>query len=162
MSPFGGRRPAPPDSLHIRKLLLASEGRPIPDAAIERAAELARAQGAEVYVFSLARIWGTSLGLPMPGLLPSKQEWDEQNALVTRAVKELRNRGVKAHGRVVGTRKGAKRIVGEAARLECDAIVMAADAPKNRIVADFMWSQEPYRVVRRARVPVYLVEEGGK
>jgi len=38
-----------------------------------------------------------------------------------------------------------------------DAIVMAADPPRGRLVADFLWSQEPYRVRRRAKIPVYLV-----
>ena len=64
---------------------------------------------------------------------------------------------IEATGRVHGTRKATKRIVGEAERLGCDAIVMAADPPRSRLVADMMWSQEPYRVRRRARVPVYLV-----
>jgi hypothetical protein len=27
----------------------------------------------------------------------------------------------------------------------------------HRVVADFMWTQEPYRVRRKAPVPVYLV-----
>jgi hypothetical protein len=36
---------------------------------------------------------------------------------------------------------------------------MAADEPRNRIVADLMWSQEPYRVQRRAKVPVLLVTD---
>jgi nucleotide-binding universal stress UspA family protein len=52
---------------------------------------------------------------------------------------------------VIGTRAGAKRILNEARRLGCDVIVMGADPPRNRLVADFMWSQEPYRVRRRAR-----------
>ena len=164
---LGGRREAPPDpsAVDIRKLLLASEGRPIPEEAIDAAARLARPSGAPVFVFSVARIWGTSLGLPMPGLLPSKREWDEQRELVERAVKSLRRRGVDAKGHVVGTRKATKRIVGEAERLGCDAIVMAADPPRNRVLADLMWSQEPYRVRRRAKVPVYLVngsETGAK
>jgi hypothetical protein len=34
---------------------------------------------------------------------------------------------------------------------------MAADPPRGRLVADFMRSQEPYRVRRRAKIPVYLV-----
>ena len=58
---------------------------------------------------------------------------------------------------MLGTRKATKRIVGEAERLGCDAIVMAADPPRGRLVADFLWSQEPYRVRRRAKIPVYLV-----
>ena len=33
---------------------------------------------------------------------------------------------------------------------------MGADRHRG-ILSDFLWSQEPYRVARRARVPVYLV-----
>jgi len=138
-------------------VLLASEGRAIPDAAVEFAVRLAKAGGGRVHVFSIARVWGTSLGLPNPGLLPSKREWDEQRKVVSDGVKALKRRGVQADGHVLATRKATKRIVGEAERLGCDAIVMAADPPRNRFLADLMWTQEPYRVRRRARVPVYLV-----
>jgi nucleotide-binding universal stress UspA family protein len=138
-------------------VLLASEGRAIPAPAVERAAELARELGASVHVFSIARVWGTSLGLPNPGLLPTKQEWDEQRSVVDDAVKQLKRRGVKATGHVLATRKATKRIVGEAERLGCTAIVMAADPPRNRLLADLMWSQEAYRVKRRAKVPVHVV-----
>jgi hypothetical protein len=110
-----------------------------------------------VHVFSVARVWGTGLGLPMPGLLPSKSEWDAQRTVVRDAVRALRARGVAAEGHVVGTRKAAKQITRAATSLDCSAVVMGADPPRNRFVADFMWSQEPYRVRRRARVPVYLV-----
>jgi hypothetical protein len=103
------------------------------------------------------RVWGTSLGLPNPGLLPTKREWDAQRAIVERAVKALKRKRVEAEGHVLATRKATKRIVGEAQRLGCEAIVMAADPPRARFIADLMWSQEPYRVRRRARVPVYLV-----
>jgi nucleotide-binding universal stress UspA family protein len=142
-----------PATAGVRRVLLASEGRAIPKRAVEYAARFR----APVHVFSVARVWGTSLGLPNPGLLPSKREWDEQRKLVTTAVKALRRRGIEADGHVLGTRKATKRIVGEAERLGCDAIVMAADPPRGRLVADFLWSQEPYRVRRRAKIPVYLV-----
>ena len=36
---------------------------------------------------------------------------------------------------------------------------MAADPDRNRVVGDMIWSQEPQRVRRRAKVPVYLVAE---
>jgi hypothetical protein len=110
-----------------------------------------------VHVFSVVRVWGTSLGLPNPGLLPSKREWDVQRENVSGAVARLRRRGIDASGHALATRKATKRIVGEAERLRCDAIVMAADPPRSRLVADLMWSQEPYRVRRRAKVPVHLV-----
>jgi nucleotide-binding universal stress UspA family protein len=142
-----------PATAGVRRVLLASEGRAIPKRAVDYAARF----GAPVHVFSVARVWGTSLGFPNPGLLPTRKEWDEQRELVTTAVKALRRRGVEADGRVLGTRKATRRIVGEAERLGCDAIVMAADPPRGRLVADLMWSQEPYRVRRRAKIPVYLV-----
>jgi len=142
-----------PAAVGVRRVLLASEGRAIPKRAVDYAARF----GAPVHVFSIARVWGTSLGLPNPGLLPTRKEWDEQRKRVTTAVKALRKRGIEADGHVLGTRKATKRIVGEAERLGCDAIVMAADAPRGRLVADFLWSQEPYRVRRRAKIPVYLV-----
>ena len=97
--------------------------------------------------------------MPNPGLLPSKKEWDQQRGVVEDAVKRLKKQGVKASGHVLATRKATKRIVAEAQRLGCGAIVMAADPPRNRFVADLMWSQEPYRVKRRADVPVYLVTD---
>jgi nucleotide-binding universal stress UspA family protein len=157
---LGGRRhAAPPDasSLTATKILLASEGRTLPPGAVDFAAQLAKRSQAPVHVFSIARIWGTSLGLPMPGLLPSKGEWDAQREHVTEAVKALRKQGIDADGHVVATRKGSKRIVAEAERTGCDVIVMAADPAKPWLLADFMWSQEPYRVRRRSKIPVFLV-----
>jgi len=169
MSPPVGRRsggaPAAdlpdPDTLHVRAVLLASEDREIPRPAVDLAARIAKRSGAPVHVFTLARIWGTSLGFPNPGLMPSKREWEQQRRIAAKAVARLERKGVKADARVIGTRSGAKRIVAEATRLGCDAIVMGADPPRNRVVANFMWSQEPYRVRRRAGVPVFLVLESG-
>jgi nucleotide-binding universal stress UspA family protein len=134
-------------------VLLASEGRPIPQSAIRFAAGLK----APVRVLAIARVYGIKWAFPNPWLMPSRQEWDGQKALVAQAVKELERHGLKANGHVVGTRKATKSILAEASRQGCDAIVMAADPPRNRFVSDLLWSQEPYRVKRRARLPVYLV-----
>jgi nucleotide-binding universal stress UspA family protein len=165
VSLLGGRRSAaPPDpsTIAASKILLASEGREIPARAVEFTADLAQRSGASVRVFSVARIWGTSLGLPMPGLLPTRREWDEQRERVMTAVKALRSRGVEAEGQVLATRKATKRIVREAERHGCDVIVMGADPSRNRALEDLMWSQEPQRVQRRAKVPVYLVQENDR
>jgi nucleotide-binding universal stress UspA family protein len=147
-----------PDAFDVRAVLLASEEREISPAAVQLAARMARRCRAPVHVFSIARVWGTTFGFPNPGLNPTKGEWDTQRRNVDKAVKALRRKGIDADGRVVGTRAAAKRIVREARRLECDAIVMGADPPRGRLLADFIWSQEPYRVRRRADVPVYLVQ----
>jgi len=138
-------------------VLLASEGREIPASAVRFAAELR----APVRVFSVARVYGVSFAFPNPWLRPSRTEWQEQRDLVARAVKALKRDGIDADGHVVGTRKATRAILRESARLGCDAIVMGADPPRSRLLADLMWSQEPYRVRRRARIPVYLVPAEG-
>jgi nucleotide-binding universal stress UspA family protein len=143
----------------FERILLASEGRPIPDAAIARVIELARQSDASVRVFSLARVHGVSFGFPNPGLLPTKAEWAEQRDIVAKAVKRLRSKSIEADGHVVGTRKSTKRICEEAKIAGCDAIVMAADPDRNRFIGDMIWSQEPQRVRRRAKVPVILVPD---
>jgi nucleotide-binding universal stress UspA family protein len=147
----------PPVTQRLERILLASEGRPFPDAAIERTIELARANGASVHVLSIARVHGVAFGLPNPGLLPTKREWDEQRDNVRKAVARMRRRKIEADGHVLGTRNASKRIVDEADQERCDAIVMAADPSRNVLAANLMWTQEPQRVRRRAKVPVFLV-----
>lgn len=142
------------------RILLATEGRAIPDAAIARVADLADSSDASVCVLSIARVHGVAFGLPNPGLLPTRKELDEQRTIVDSAIKRLRRRGLEASGHVIGTRKATARICEEAIAKECQAIVMAADPDRNRLVADMMWTQEPQRVRRRAKVPVFLVSSG--
>ena len=146
-----------PESCDVRAVLLASEEREIPRAAVDLAARMARRCDAPVHVFTIARVWGTTFGFPNPGLMPTKAEWDKQHDIVNKAVARLKRKGIEADGRVVGTRAAAKRIVREAHRLECDAIVMGADPRRHALLRSFMWGQEPHRVRRRARVPVLLV-----
>ena len=110
-------------------------------------------------MLSIARIWGTSFGLPHPGLMPNKRELQEQREIVADAVAWLKRRDIAASGQVAGTRNAAKRILAEARRRRADAIVMAADPPQHWLVANMVWSQEPQRVRRLAPVPVYLVIE---
>jgi nucleotide-binding universal stress UspA family protein len=153
--------PSETDTGPFDRILLASEGRDIPDVAVARVLELARRSNASVYVLSIARVHGVAFGLPNPGLLPTKREWDEQRDMVGKIVKRLKRKGIDADGRVVGTRKSTKVILQEAQISKCDAIVMAADPDRNRVAGDFMWSQEPQRVRRRAKVPVFLVPADG-
>jgi nucleotide-binding universal stress UspA family protein len=148
--------PPDPTTLAIERLVVASEGREIAWPVLQLAFELARPLTAKVRVVSIARIWGTSLGLPNPGLNPTKREWDEQRLIVRRAVEALQKAGFEASGHVIGTRRATKRIVAEASGFGADALVMGCD-PDRGLLGDFIWSQEPYRVRRRAKIPVYLV-----
>src|SRR5262249_21159766 len=102
-------------------------------------------------------IWGTSFGFPNPGLYPNKREWDEQRKKAELAVRALQGWDLEADAHVVGTRNAAKQIIKEANLLGCSAIVMSADEPRGRLVGNMDWSQEPQRVRRRAKIPVYLV-----
>lgn len=96
-------------------------------------------------------------GLPNAGLLPSKREWAQQEEMVQRATAWLEGRGVTVSGEVVGTRKGAERICEVAAAMGASAIVMGADPDWSRLIGDFLWSQEPQRVRRRAKITVHLI-----
>lgn len=146
-------------AVRFRRILLATEGRQIPRAAIDRVRELADPDGATVHVFSVARVHGTAFGLPSPGLLPTKQEWAEQRELVAEAIKLLKRKGLKADGHVLGTRSATKKILAEAAEHQSEVIVMAADPDRNRVTGNMMWSQEPQRVRRKSKLPVILVRD---
>jgi len=152
------RKPPSPDpsTLEVNRLVVASEGRQIAWPVLQQAFELARPRGARVLVISIARVWGTGMGFPNPGLLPTGHEWDEQRLITRRAVEALEKAGFRASAHVIGTRKASKRILGEATAFGAEAIVMGCDVQR-KLLGDFIWSQEPYRVRRRAKVPVYLV-----
>jgi nucleotide-binding universal stress UspA family protein len=156
------RKPPPPDpsTLAVERLMVASEGREIAWPVLQQAFDLARPRTAKVLVVSIARVWGTSMGFPNPGLLPTKREWDAQRLIVRRAVEALEKAGFSASGHVIGTRRAAKRILGEAVAFRAEAIVMGCDQHR-AVLGDFIWSQEPYRVRRRAKVPVYLIPVDG-
>ncbi len=153
--------PPPPDSATFpaRRILLASEGRRISPAAISFAARLAKNAGGDVHVLTIARIWGTSFGLPHPGLMPTRREWQAQHDVVAEALKELKRQNTDGTGQVLSSRNAGKRILKEAKLRGIDAIVMGADGPRHWLINDMIWSQEPWRIRRLASVPVYLVEE---
>ncbi len=154
------RKPSPPpdpSSLQVNRLMVASEGRPISHDVIVQALELARPLMAYVFVLSIARVWGTALGFPNPGLQPNKREWAEQKRIVKEAVSAFEKAGHESNGIVLATRRAAKRISSEAELREMDAIVMGADRHRG-LLGDFVWAHEPHRVARRSsEVPVYLV-----
>jgi len=137
--------------------MVASEGRPINHDVIVQALELARPNSAYVFVLSIARVYGTSLGFPNPWLRPSRQEWATQKQIVQEAVSAFEKAGLESFGAVLATRRARKRILAEARARTMDAIVMGADVDRG-LLGDFAWEHEPYRVARHSRdIPVYLV-----
>jgi nucleotide-binding universal stress UspA family protein len=139
-------------------ILVASAGEVIDRRVVERAVDLARQlqPSPRMYVLSIARIWGTALGLQHPGLYPTRREWRAQADLVEDAVKGLERRGYKANGRVVGSRHAAKTIANVAAAEGCAAIVIGA-----RPVSGWrrlLRQDEAINLQRRSAVPVHLVD----
>lgn len=105
------------------RVLLASDGRQgFSEGAVAEAAALAA--GEPVAVLTIARIYGSSFGLPNPGLMPTRKELDERRRWIDQAVKGLRRRGVaKADGQVAATRRHA-RLIARVARVRGARVVV--------------------------------------
>lgn len=146
------REERPPSLAHV---LVASTGEPFDRRIIDGAVKLAGPNRPVMHVVSIARIWGTALGLQHPGLYPTKREWRAQADLVEDAVKELKRRGFEADGRVIGSRHPGKAIARAAGDAGCQAIVMASwPMPAWRRL---LQGNDEKAVAKRAAVPVYTV-----
>lgn len=108
-----GRRKFDKQPTQASAVLIASNGFPIPGAAIRQALRLA--QGEPVAVVTIARIYGSSLGLQNPGLMPTKKEMAEQKEIVERAVAAIEKGGAQAWGQIAASRKPVKTITQAAA-----------------------------------------------
>ncbi len=95
-------------------VLLASSGAPFSRAAVRRAYELAGGQ--PVAVLSILKVYGSTFGLPNPGLMPTRREREEQLKIVGKAITELERRGCTADGQVAATRS-AGRMIAKVARV---------------------------------------------
>jgi hypothetical protein len=93
---------------HSSAVLIATVGIAIPPTVIRQAVELSK--GRPVAIVAIARIYGSSFGLPSPGLMPTRKEMDEELAFVNTAIKRLEKAGVEAWGQVASTRRYAKTI----------------------------------------------------
>jgi hypothetical protein len=91
------------------EVMLASDGRQdYSQRAVARAAALS--PSGPVAVVTIAKIYGSSFGLPHPGLLPSKVELAERQGWVEGAVRTLQASGSEADGQVAATRRAAKKL----------------------------------------------------
>jgi len=91
------------------EVMLASDGRQdYSPTAVARAAALS--ESGPVAVVTIAKIYGSSFGLPHPGLLPTKAELAERQGWVKAAVDTLQAGGAVADGQVAATRRTAKKL----------------------------------------------------
>jgi hypothetical protein len=121
-----GRRRFDPQPTAPAAVLLASSGPPFSRAAIRRAHELAAGQ--PVAVLSILKIYGSSFGLPNPGLMPTRREREEQFAIVSRTIKELERLGGSVDGQVAATRSAGRMIAKVARARQVRYVVMDSPA----------------------------------
>jgi hypothetical protein len=117
-----GRRRWDPQPTAPAAVLLASSGAPFSRAAVRRAHELA--VGEPVAVLSILKIYGSSFGLPNPGLMPTRREREEQMAIVGRAIKDLERMGGTVDGQVAATRSAGRMIAKVARARNVRVVVM--------------------------------------
>jgi hypothetical protein len=103
-------------------VLLASPGAPFSSAAIRRACQLAA--GEPIAVLSILKVYGSTFGLPNPGLLPNQREREEQYTIVQRAITAVERRGGTADGQITATRSAGRTIAKAARRRNVRYVVM--------------------------------------
>jgi Universal stress protein family len=103
-------------------VLLASPGAPFSSAAIRRACQLAA--GEPIAVLSILKVYGSTFGLPNPGLMPNRREREEQYAIVRRAISAVERRGGTADGQITATRSVGRTIAKAARRRNVRYVVM--------------------------------------
>jgi hypothetical protein len=110
-------------------VLLASDGRhDFSSRAVARAAALA-GSGGHVAVVTIAKIYGSSYGLPNPGLLPTKRELAERREWVSGAIRTLEREGAVADGQIASTRRATKKLA-TIARLRRPRVVVIDETPE--------------------------------
>jgi hypothetical protein len=127
---LSGRRRFDPQPTAPAAVLLASSGAPFSKAAVRRARELAA--GGPVAVLSILKIYGSTFGLPNPGLLPTRREREEQFANVQKAISQLERSGCKADGQIAATRS-AGRTIARVARVRQVRVVVMDDSTESGV-----------------------------
>jgi len=136
-------------------VLIASTGDPVPAKTVRQALRLS--QGKPVAVVSIVRIYGSSLGLPNPGLLPTQKEMTTQRDQVAKVVAALERGGAEGWGQVAATRRPGRTIARVAeARGARHVLVVTPDAAKWRRVVEGDVVKEIQR-----RLGPHVVVEGG-
>lgn len=138
-----------------RILLVSIGGAQFQATVIRRVVELATPGHAKITVLGIARVYGTSLGLPHPGLKPTMGEWEEQRNVVNDAADMLRSRGFEVRVAAAKSRNAPKMIAKWGKARNFHAIVLADPERsrwRRRIEGDLT-----HEIERRCAARVYAV-----
>jgi len=122
---------------------------------IQKVVALATPEHATITVLGIAKIYGTSLGLPHPGLQPTRTEWALQREIVHEAADDLRARGFDVRVALSRSRNTGKMIAKWCTAKNFHAIVVP-DPQKpgwRRAIEGTITSE----IGRRCSVPVHAV-----
>jgi nucleotide-binding universal stress UspA family protein len=146
------RRRFDPQPTAPAAVLLASSGAPFSKAAVRRARELAA--GEPVAVLSILKIYGSTFGLPNPGLLPTRRERDEQFANVRKAITQLERSGCTADGQIAATRSAGRTIAKVARARQVRVVVMddSTESGVRRVIEGSVTSTVRRRLAGRADI----------
>jgi hypothetical protein len=134
-------------------VLLASAGDPLPRSMVLQGVKAA--DGADVAVVTVARIYGSAWGLPNPGLMPTRREMETQRGLVEAALGIVTAKGANGWGQVVTSRNPARSIARVAqARGSERVLVVVPDAPRWRHLVE----GDLVRAIQRRVGPAVVVE----
>jgi nucleotide-binding universal stress UspA family protein len=144
------RTPDPP-----KRVLLATDGAPFTDEVLNRVLELAAPEHAKITVVCVAKVFGTSLGLPHPGLQPNRVELEMYRTMTNDAADALRAHGFEVRVAMSKSRNANKMIARWATAKNFHAVVVPDPVRPNwrrRLEGD-----PTTEIHRRSGVPVYAV-----
>lgn len=141
-------------------VLLASDGqRMFGTRAVARAAALADQE--PVAVLIIAKIFGSSFGLPVPGLMPTKDEVQERLSWIRDSVGQLERKGLEVDGQVAQTRHPVRAIVRVArARQVRMVVIESRERPTWRRVIEGDVATSVARSLRRSGIEVEIIPGG--
>ena len=144
------RFPDPP-----RRVLLVTVAHAPEPELVQRTLELAGPEHAKITVLGVAKIYGTSLGLPHPGLQPNRIEWQIVRDGVEEAADELRAHGFEVRVGLTRARNIPKMVAKWVQARNFHAVVVSApDKPRWRALVEGDLARE---ITRRSGVPVHAV-----
>jgi len=146
-------RPVPDPPRRI--LLVSVASSPITPDVIRQTVALAGPEHAKITVLGIARVFGTALGLPHPGLKPTPLEWEAQRKITQDAADDLGLRGFDVLLAMARARN-APKLIGRWVRAKRFHAVVIPD-PERPGWRQWIEGELTKEVGRHAKVPVYAV-----
>jgi K+-sensing histidine kinase KdpD len=150
-------RPVPDPPRRI--LLVSVAASAITPDVIRQTVALATPEHAKITVLGIARVFGTALGLPHPGLKPTPLEWEAQRKIMQDAADELRLRGFDVLIAMARARN-APKLIGRWVRAKRFHAVVIPD-PARPGWRRWIEGELTKEVGRYAKVPVHAVPTPG-